>query len=57
MNAYELMASFNGQARRAGWSKDKTLNVLQDAQSSDYEHLKEVLFQALLEIEEDAHAY
>jgi hypothetical protein len=51
MNAYEIMASFNRQARKAGWPKDEIDRVLCDARSQDYEHLTEVIFQALDEIE------
>jgi hypothetical protein len=51
MNAYALLASFRRQARKAGWSADKIANVLNAAQSGDYEHLTEVLLQATFEIE------
>lgn len=52
MNAFELLAIFNRRARKAGWGKEQRERVIKEAQSKDYEHLKEVITAALLEIEE-----
>jgi hypothetical protein len=54
MNAYELLASFNRQACKSGWPKDKIEKVLADARSGDYEHLKEVLLEAFRQMESGA---
>ena len=51
MNAYEMLAAFNRQARNAGWPKAKIFKVVQDAQSDDFEHLKDILIQTFSEIE------
>jgi len=55
MNAYGSLAAFNRQAQKAGWPKDKIEKVLRDARSADYEHLNEVLLQALSKLEASAH--
>jgi len=38
-NAYALMAAFQHQARKEGWSKDEIQIVLDEAMSGDYDHL------------------
>lgn len=51
MNAFEMMASFRKQAKRKGWSEEQIKKVMSDATSGDYNHLEEVIFAALSEIE------
>ncbi|HCQ14356.1 hypothetical protein [Flavobacterium sp.] len=38
-NAYAIMGVFSRQARREGWSQDEIDQVLEEAQSGDYDHL------------------
>lgn len=38
-NAFSIMASFREQAKRDGWTKEEIDEVLNDAMSSDYNHL------------------
>jgi len=38
-NAFSVMGEFRSQARREGWDKDEIDEVLQEAQSGDYNHL------------------
>ena len=38
-NAYALMAAFNSEARRAGFTKEERDFILKDAMSGDYNHL------------------
>ena len=38
-NAYVIMAAFQKQARKEGWSKEEIDAVIKDACSSDYDHL------------------
>lgn len=42
-NAYSLMGAFQNAARRQGWTKEEIKVVLDDATSSDYDHLLAVL--------------
>jgi hypothetical protein len=42
-NAFSLLAAFQRQARREGWSADEIKSVLDDARSEDYEHLLRTL--------------
>lgn len=38
-NAYAVMAAFSKQARKESWTKDEIDGVLEEAMSSDYNHL------------------
>lgn len=38
-NAFSIMASFKEQAKREGWTKEEINEVLDEAMSSDYNHL------------------
>jgi hypothetical protein len=38
-NAFSLLAAFQRQARREGWSAEEIKSVLDDARSGDYGHL------------------
>lgn len=38
-NAFNLMAHFRKNARRQGWTPEEIQLVLEDAMSSDYDHL------------------
>ena len=38
-NAYSLMGAFSQQAKREGWTKEEIDEVLNEAMSSDYNHL------------------
>ena len=38
-NAFNLMAQFSRQAKKEGWSADEINQVLEEAKSSDYNHL------------------
>ena len=38
-NAFSLLAAFQSQARREGWSAEEIKSVLDDARSGDYDHL------------------
>lgn len=38
-NAFVIMGTFQGDARRAGWSEKEIAVVLKEAKSSTYEHL------------------
>lgn len=38
-NAYAIMGVFSRQARREGWTQDEIDQVLEEAQSGDYDHL------------------
>lgn len=42
-NCFVLMGAFQRQARREGWTKEEIDAVLNDCQSSDYDHLLQVL--------------
>ena len=42
-NAFALMGHFQKEARRAGWSKEEIDLVLNEARSSDYDHLVQTL--------------
>jgi len=42
-NAFALMGAFSRQARKEGWSKKEIDTVINDAMSSDYDHLINVL--------------
>ena len=48
-----MLSQFSKQARRAGMSKEKIDAYIKDATSGDRDHLEEVLFQGLAEIEGD----
>ena len=50
-NSFTLLGQYQRQARKAGVSKERIAQVLKDATSGDREHLEEVLFVALSEIE------
>lgn len=52
-NSFVLLGQFQKQARRAGMPKAKIDAYIKDATSGDREHLEEVLFQGLSEIEGD----
>lgn len=38
-NAYAIMGAFQRQARREGWTQEEINTVLDEAKSSDYNHL------------------
>ena len=38
-NAFAIMGAFKNAARKAGWAPDEISEVLNDAMSSDYDHL------------------
>jgi len=38
-NAYVIMGAFKKQALREGWSNDEITTVLDEAMTSDYDHL------------------
>ena len=38
-NAYAIMGVFSRQARREGWTQEEIDQVLEEAQSGDYNHL------------------
>jgi hypothetical protein len=42
-NSYSLMAAFQHQARREGWTKEEIKAVTDEAMSSDYDHLLQTL--------------
>jgi len=42
-NAFYLLAYFQRKARKAGWSKEEILEVIEEAQSGDYNHLIQTL--------------
>ena len=52
-NSFVMLGQFQRQARRAGMPKDKIASYIKNATSGDREHLEEVLFTALSEIEKD----
>ena len=55
-NAFSLMGAFQKQARREGWTKEEIESVLDDARSSDYNHLLQVLV-SYCETPEDEDSY
>ena len=52
-NSFVLLGQFRKQAKRAGWNEVKIKQVLDNATNGDREHLEEVLFEALSELEND----
>ena len=42
-NAFSLMAHFSKLAERQGWSSDEVNEVITEAISDDYEHIKQTL--------------
>jgi len=42
-NAFALMGAFQKQARLEGWTKEEISEVLNEAKSSDYDHLVNTL--------------
>ena len=52
-NSFVMLGQFQKQARRAGMPTEKIQAYIKDATSGDREHLEEVLFTALSEIEGD----
>ena len=38
-NAYSIMAAFSKQAKKEGWEQEEIDEVLEEAQSSDYDYL------------------
>ncbi len=42
-NTFVLLARFQKQARREGWTKEEIKLVMDDATSGDYDHLLQVL--------------
>ena len=42
-NAYSLMGAFQKQAQKEGWTKEEIQQVLDEATSSDYDHLLRTL--------------
>ena len=50
-NSIIMLGQFRKQARKAGMPKEKIEAYSKDAMSGDREHLEEVLFEALSELE------
>jgi transcriptional/translational regulatory protein YebC/TACO1 len=50
-NSFALLGQFRRQARKTKMPQEKIDAYLKDATSGDREHLEEVLFEALTEIE------
>ncbi len=44
-NAFALIAAFNRQARKEGWTKEEISEVVKKAKSGDYGNLLRVLYQ------------
>ncbi len=42
-NAFAILGAFQKQARREGWEADEIKEVMDDAQSGDYDHLLQVM--------------
>lgn len=42
-NAFAIMGAFSRQAKRENWTKEEIDAVLDDAMSSDYQHLLSVI--------------
>ena len=42
-NAFSLMGHFSKLAERQGWSSDEVKEVIDEATSGNYEHLKQTL--------------
>jgi hypothetical protein len=51
-NIYIYFAQFLRDVKNAGWPQTRIDAVLSDARSGDYEHALEVLYEAMIEIEE-----
>ena len=51
-NSFVLLGQYRKQAKHAGISQARIDEILKDATSGDREHLEEVLFVGLSEIEE-----
>ena len=50
-NVFTYFSEFIRAAKQARWPKERVDAVLENARSDDYEHAREVVFAALLEIE------
>jgi hypothetical protein len=44
-NAFGLLAAFQRQARREGWSAEEIQSVLDEARKADYGHLVATLYE------------
>lgn len=42
-NAFAIMGAFQRQARKEGWTSDEIKAVLDEAKSSDYDHLLQTI--------------
>jgi len=42
-NAYVILGAANRAARKAGWSQKKIEEIMEEAQSSDYDHLLQTM--------------
>ncbi len=42
-NAFSILGRATGVARRAGWDETKIKSVMDEAMSSDYDHLLQVM--------------
>ena len=42
-NAFAIMGAFKGAAKEQGWSKERIREVLDEAISSDYDHLLHII--------------
>jgi hypothetical protein len=42
-NAFSIMGAFSMQAQKEGWTKGEITTVLNDAKSSNYDHLVRVI--------------
>ena len=52
-NAFAILGRFNREARRAGWSEEDIKSVLNEARSSDYNHLLATIMEHVEEPDED----
>jgi hypothetical protein len=52
-NAFVLLGMFQNKAKQQGWTKEEIMKVIDDATSSDYEHLLRVLSSNITGTEEE----
>ena len=52
-NAFAIMGRFTREARRAGWTQEEIRAVLDEARSSDYDHLLATIAEHVEEPDED----
>ena len=54
-NAFSVIGAFQQAAKKAGWPKDQIREVLDDAMSSDYDHLLATILNHCCEDEDEDH--